>query len=50
VEKFPQTEYNPSVFPGLVLPFKKTQNCTLILEQAKWSALAPNPKRIAQRS
>src|SRR3990170_1046054 len=35
VEKFPQTEYNPSVFPGLVFRLKKPKTATLIFGTGK---------------
>ena len=35
VEKFPQTEYNPSVFPGLVFRLKKPKKATLIFGTGK---------------
>jgi transcription initiation factor TFIID TATA-box-binding protein len=35
VEKFPHTEYNPSVFPGLVFRLKKPKTATLIFGTGK---------------
>ena len=35
VEKFPKTEYNPSVFPGLVFRLKKPKTATLIFGTGK---------------
>jgi transcription initiation factor TFIID TATA-box-binding protein len=35
VEKFPQAEYNPKVFPGLVFRLKKPKTATLIFETGK---------------
>ena len=35
VQKFPQAEYNPSVFPGLVFRLKKPKTATLIFETGK---------------
>jgi transcription initiation factor TFIID TATA-box-binding protein len=35
VDKFPQTEYNPSVFPGLVFRLKKPKTATLIFSTGK---------------
>lgn len=35
VEKFPQTEYNPNVFPGLVFRLKKPKTATLIFGTGK---------------
>jgi len=35
VEKFPKTEYNPSVFPGLVFRIKKPKTATLIFGTGK---------------
>jgi len=35
VEKFPQTEYSPKVFPGLVFRLKKPKTATLIFETGK---------------
>jgi transcription initiation factor TFIID TATA-box-binding protein len=35
VSKFPQTEYNPSVFPGLVFRIKKPKTATLIFSTGK---------------
>jgi transcription initiation factor TFIID TATA-box-binding protein len=35
VEKFPQAEYNPRVFPGLVFRLKKPKTATLIFETGK---------------
>jgi transcription initiation factor TFIID TATA-box-binding protein len=35
VEKFPQAEYNPEVFPGLVFRLKKPKTATLIFETGK---------------
>jgi transcription initiation factor TFIID TATA-box-binding protein len=35
VTKFPQTEYNPSVFPGLVFRLKKPKTATLIFGTGK---------------
>jgi transcription initiation factor TFIID TATA-box-binding protein len=35
VQKFPQTEYNPSVFPGLVFRLKKPKTATLIFGTGK---------------
>jgi len=35
VEKFPHTEYNPKVFPGLVFRLKKPKTATLIFETGK---------------
>ena len=35
VQKFPQTEYNPKVFPGLVFRLKKPKTATLIFETGK---------------
>ena len=35
VAKFPQTEYNPSVFPGLVFRLKKPKTATLIFGTGK---------------
>ncbi len=34
-QKFPQTEYNPKVFPGLVFRLKKPKTATLIFETGK---------------
>jgi len=35
VEKFPQAEYSPKVFPGLVFRLKKPKTATLIFETGK---------------
>jgi transcription initiation factor TFIID TATA-box-binding protein len=35
VEKFPQAEYNPKVFPGLVFRLKRPKTATLIFETGK---------------
>jgi len=35
VAKFPNTEYRPSVFPGLVFRLKKPKTATLIFETGK---------------
>ena len=35
VEKFPQAEYSPRVFPGLVFRLKKPKTATLIFETGK---------------
>jgi transcription initiation factor TFIID TATA-box-binding protein len=35
VEKFPQSEYNPKLFPGLVFRLKKPKTATLVFETGK---------------
>jgi transcription initiation factor TFIID TATA-box-binding protein len=49
VEKFPQTEYNPSVFPGLVFRLKKPKTATLIFGTGKMFFTVQIRKRISKR-
>ena len=44
-KKFPDTEYHPEQFPGLVFRLTNPRTATLILEQVKWFVLVQNQKR-----
>lgn len=41
---FPDVEYHPDVFPGLVFRLYSPKSATLILVQAKWFVQGQNPK------
>lgn len=45
VEKFPQAEYSPRVFPGLVFRLKRPKTATLIFETGRWFAPGRNRRR-----
>ena len=45
VTKFPHTEYNPSVFPGLVFRLKKPKTATLIFGTGKMVCTARSQRR-----
>jgi transcription initiation factor TFIID TATA-box-binding protein len=47
VEKFPHTEYNPKVFPGLVFRLKKPKTATLIFETGKMVCTGAKSERDA---
>ena len=50
VEKFPQTEYNPSVFPGLVFRLKKPKTATLIFGTGKMVCTGAKSERQARKA
>src|SRR5208282_6641880 len=50
VEKFPQTEYNPSVFPGLVYRLKKPKTATLIFGSGKIVCTGAKSERQARKA
>ena len=50
VEKFPQTEYNPSVFPGLVFRLKKPKTATLIFGTGKMVCTGAKSEKEARRA
>ena len=50
VEKFPQTEYNPSVFPGLVFRLKKPKTATLIFGTGKMVCTGAKSEKESRRA
>jgi transcription initiation factor TFIID TATA-box-binding protein len=50
VEKFPQAEYNPRVFPGLVFRLKKPKTATLIFETGKMVCTGAKSEKEAIRA
>ena len=44
-KEFPDVEYHPEQFPGLVFRLKSPKTATLISAQAKWSVLVPNLRK-----
>ena len=50
VEKFPQTEYNPNVFPGLVFRLKKPKTATLIFGTGKMVCTGAKSEKEARRA
>src|SRR5271169_3727209 len=50
VEKFPQTEYNPSVFPGLVFRLKKPKTATLIFNSGKMVCTGAKSEKESRRA
>jgi len=50
VQKFPQTEYNPSVFPGLVFRLKKPKTATLIFGTGKMVCTGAKSEKESRRA
>ena len=50
VEKFPHTEYNPSVFPGLVFRLKKPKTATLIFGTGKMVCTGAKSEKESRRA
>ena len=50
VEKFPHTEYNPSVFPGLVFRLKKPKTATLIFGTGKMVCTGAKSEKLSRRA
>ncbi len=50
VEKFPQAEYSPRVFPGLVFRLKKPKTATLIFETGKMVCTGAKSEKEAIRA
>jgi transcription initiation factor TFIID TATA-box-binding protein len=50
VEKFPHTEYNPSVFPGLVFRLKKPKTATLIFSTGKMVCTGAKSEKESRRA
>ncbi len=50
VEKFPQTEYNPNVFPGLVFRLKKPKTATLIFGTGKMVCTGAKSEKEARKA
>ena len=50
VEKFPKTEYNPSVFPGLVFRLKKPKTATLIFGTGKMVCTGAKSEKESRRA
>ena len=43
-KNFPNVEYHPDQFPGLVFRLTNPKTATLVFTQARWYAQVPNPK------
>ncbi len=50
VEKFPHTEYRPSVFPGLVFRLKKPKTATLIFTTGKMVCTGAKSEKAARQA
>jgi transcription initiation factor TFIID TATA-box-binding protein len=50
VEKFPHTEYNPTVFPGLVFRLKKPKTATLIFGTGKMVCTGAKSEKESRRA
>ncbi len=50
VDKFPQTEYDPQVFPGLVFRLKKPKTATLIFGTGKMVCTGAKSEKEAKRA
>jgi len=50
VEKFPNTEYRPNVFPGLVFRLKKPRTATLIFETGKMVCTGAKSEKDAHKA
>ena len=44
-KKFPDVEYHPEQFPGLVFRIRSPKTATLIFSSGKWSVLVQNQKQ-----